>query len=64
MVYYVIRNMRTGKYYNDDGRFTKLDAVRTWLFHSERQANDVAFDAPLKRVHKHLEIVRVELLRV
>lgn len=64
LVYYVIRNTRTGKYYNQNGRFTKLDAVRTWVFHSTKQANEIAFDAPLKRVAKHLEVVPVQLLRV
>lgn len=61
---YVIRNAKTRKYYNQDGRFSRLDAIRTWVFASKGEANEIAEDASLKKHAKRLEIVPVQLLRL
>lgn len=67
MVYYVIRNKRTGKCYRGDGAWGSLDATLTWLFHSREQAQTVIDDpgyASLARVYKRCEVVPVQLLRL
>jgi len=61
---YVIRNSRTGKCYNQDGRFSRLNPIRTWVFASKGEARDIVEDASLKKHAKRLEIVPVQLLRL